>query len=157
MTARRQPAAAAPVRPSHSLDIGDVKVFCVELDYVTSVDLLSDLVAAIGPAGAVAQGQMSAEALTMMAGALVSGRLTELQARLLTGTTVVFPGEKVDIVDRDSLNRAFTGRKKYAIAVTKFALEVNFKDFLDGLALAGLEIQTLSRSDDSSPSTSATG
>lgn len=147
---------AAPP-PTHTREIEDLKVYCVELDYVTSVDLLADLLAAVGPAGAVGAGEVNAEAIGMMASALVSGRLTELQARLLKGTTLVFPGDKVDIIDRDSLNRAFTGRKKYAIAVTKFALEVNFKDFLDGLALAGLRTPMRSRSEGSSPSTSATG
>ena len=40
--------------------------------------------------------------------------------------------------DARALNRAFTGRKKLAMGVVKLALEVNFRDFFDGVDLAGL-------------------
>lgn len=141
--------------------VEDMTIFSVELDFETATDLLPELLSVIGPGGGAAQFGIShiGEAIGMMATALCGGRLKALLPRILAGTTIVFAGDaKYELAKGwPALNAAFTGRKQYAIAPVKLALEVNFRDFLDGFALAGIQLPTASPIEDSNPSTSATG
>lgn len=138
-----------------------VEFTTTEIEFCDATDLLTDMSAVVAPTGGLYLGGYAdrGEAIGKLAKEFVGGRLTALLQRLLACTTVSIRGEgKVDLLDsREKLNAAFSGRKAFVFPAVKIALEVNFKDFLDGLALVGIKIPTLSPSEDSSQSTSATG
>jgi hypothetical protein len=123
------------------------QVITTELEFMDAADLVPELTAVLAPGYAAAGGDDSSigKAIANMAMALTGGKLTALLPRLLKGTTVIVPDEggklvKIDLTEPRALNRAFTGRKKLAMGVVKLALEVNFRDFFDGVDLAGLTI-----------------
>lgn len=138
-----------------------VEFTTTQLPFCDATDLLADMSAVIAPTGGLYMGGYAdrGEALGKVAREFVGGRLTGLLTRLLAGTTMNVRGEgKVDLIDsRDKLDLAFSGREMFVFPAAKFALEVNFKGFLAGIGLIGLKIPKLSPSEDSSPSTSATG
>ena len=151
-------------RKTKSETIEDIQIHSVELDFMTATDLLPDLLAIIGPAAGVEKGQITyGEAAAAVSYALVGGKLTALLPRILCGTSMIIPGEgQFDLVSREAINKALTGRKKFIFPLVKIALEVSFADFLGGLALIGIKLpklptRTPSPSEDFSPSTSATG
>lgn len=134
---------------------------CTQLDYCDATDLWTDILAVVAPAAAGFRGNIlsAGVALGEVAKEFSGGKLTQYLTRLLAGTTMTVKGDgKVDLIDsRAKLDEAFTGREAFVPFAVKQALEVNFKGFLDGLDLAGIKIQTLFRSADSTPSTSDTG
>src|SRR5262245_20256111 len=77
---------------------------------------------------------------------LTGAQLPKFPGRLLACTTLVGGGEGKSgrIGSLEKLNRAFTGRQRFVFPAVKLALEVSFKDFLDGLVLIGAKIPTLS-------------
>lgn len=127
---------------------GGGRIITQELDFMTSTDLLPELMAVVGPGYGVMSGDAAAigDGLARMAIALCGGKLVRLLPVLLKGTIVVAPDDetdkltKYDLSEAGAINRAFTGkgRKKIAILAAKAALELNFYDFFDGLDLAGL-------------------
>lgn len=148
-------------RRSKRLAVENVEFLSTELEFCDATDLLADMSSIIAPVGGLYMGGYAdrGEAIGKIAKEFVGGRLTTLLARLLACTTMSIRGEgKVDLIDsREKLNAAFTGRSKFIYPAVKLALEVSFKDFLDGLALIGVKTPTLSHSEDSSPSMTATG
>jgi hypothetical protein len=132
-----------------------------QLPFCDATDLLADISAAVAPTGGMYLGGYAdrGEALGKLAKDFIGGRLSALLQRLLAGTTMTVRGVgNVDLIDsRDKLDLAFTGREAFVFPAVRFALEVNFKGFLDGIGLIGLKIPKLSPSEDSSPSTSTTG
>lgn len=151
------------IRATKELTVENVTFHSTELEFCDATDVLADMLAVIAPGGGTFQEGLATrgEAIGQMAKELAGGRLTSLLPRILAGTTMIIRGEgagKVDLINsREKLNQAFSGRKKFVFPAVKLALEVSFKDFLDGLALIGVKIPTLTRSEDSSPSTTATG
>lgn len=151
---------------NRKITIENVEIHCAELLFCDATDLLADLTAIIAPAAGDFQGGMAhaGDALGRIAREIIGGALTGYLTRLLATTTMIVKGEgggKFDLLDsKDKLNRAFTGRQKFIYPAVKLALEVNFKGFLDGLALIGMKIPKLMPvppSEDSSQSTTATG
>lgn len=149
-----------------SVTVENVEIHCVELPFCDATDLLADLMAIVAPAGGDFNAGMAhaGDALGRIAREIVGGALTRYLTRLLATTTMIVKGEgggRFDLIDsKDALNRAFTGRQKFIYPAVKLALEVNFKGFLDGLALIGIKIPKLMPappSADSSQSTTATG
>lgn len=140
-----------------------VELICTEMEFCDAVDLLADMTAVIAPAGGAYVGGVASRGIALgeFAKEVAGGKLTKFLTRVLATTTMIVRAEKlkVDLLDsRDKLNQAFSGRPKFVFPAVKLALEVNFKDFLDGLGLIGLKLPTAaSGSEDSSPSTSATG
>lgn len=132
-----------------------------QLPFCDATDLLADMSAVVAPTGGLYMGGYAdrGEAIGKLAKEFIGGRLTALLTRLLAGTTMNVRGEgKVDLIDsREKLDLAFSGREAFVFPAAKFALEVNFKGFLDGIGLIGLKIPKLSPSEDSSQSTSTTG
>ncbi len=131
-------------RKVENTKIDGFTVISTELEFMDAADLVPELTAILAPgyAAAGASDASIGQAIASMAMALTGGKLTALLPRLLKGTTVVVPDEgdklvKIDLIDPRALNRAFTGRKKLAMGVVKLALEVNFRDFFDGVDLAG--------------------
>lgn len=151
-------------RKSKKVTIEGVDIISMELEFCDAADLLPDLVAALGPAGgSFKDGESSmGEALGMLADRFTKGNFTGYLGRLLAATTIIDkeskPAVKVEFLDtREKLNAAFTGRGKLVPVAVKLALEVSFKDFLDGLVLAGLKIPKLSPSADSPTTTTDIG
>lgn len=150
---------------TRSVTVEGVEFSCTEMQFCDAVDLLADMTAVVGPAGggyiggALSRGIAVGEFAKEVAG----GKLTSFLSRVLSTTTMIDKGAKlkVDLLDsREKLNTAFTGRAKFVFPAVKLALEVSFKDFLDGLRLIGWKLPTMptqSGSADSSPSTSVTG
>lgn len=143
------------------ITVENCDIHTTELEFCDATDLWADLLAALGGAGgAYAEGAVNGgEALGRIAKEVAAGGLVRFLARVLARTTVIFKGDaKVELLDsREKLNQAFTGRQKFAFHAVKLALEVNFKDFLDGLESIGLKIPRPSLSAVSPPSTAATG
>ncbi len=149
--------------------IDNIELISTELEFCAATDLFAEMSAAIAPAGGsyYEGGTTRGEALGLLAKEVAGGKLTAFLARLLAGTTIIVREEKlkVELLDsREKLNEAFRGRKKYAFAAAKLALEVSFADFLDGLKLVGIVIpkvptptMTRSSSEDLSQSTDAIG
>lgn len=150
------------IRKSKKVTIENVDITSTELAFCDAADLLPDLVAAIGPSGGAwneGSGNLG-DVIGMLAEKFTSGGLVRYLGRLLSCTSIVDKDAKVkvELLDsREKLDEAFTGRQKLVPVAVKLALEVSFKDFLEGLALAGLKIPTLSPSAVSVPSTTATG
>lgn len=138
-----------------------VEFITSQLPFCDATDLLTDMSSVIAPGAGLYMGGYAdrGEMLGKIAKEYVGGRLTGLLSRLLAGTTMTVRGDgKVDLIDsREKLDLAFTGREALVFPAVRFALEVNFKGFLGGIALIGLKIPTLFRSEDSSQSTTATG
>lgn len=65
----------------------------------------------------------------------------DLALEVLKSVEVVMDGKKFALLDEAAVNRAFSGRFMAMLATLKFALEVNFADFL-GDKLAGLQEET---------------
>ncbi len=65
------------------------------------------------------------------------------------------------MASRSAIDKAFIGRAQFIPAAVKLAMEVNFKSFLDGIKLIGIDLNppttSPSSSEDSDQSTSATG
>lgn len=173
MSAPKNLGTAAGSKSWKSED-GAVEFVSTELLFCDATDLLADMMAAMGPAGGAWQAgtggtpqarmAVRGEAVAMLAREVSAGRLTSYLVRVLAGTTMIVRGDgagNYDLKNREALNRAFTGRQRYAFPAVKLALEVNFQGFLDGLGLIGVDMSKLttkdSPSEDSSPSTSATG
>jgi len=133
---------------------GTIEFVSTELLYCDAQDLLADMVASMGQAaGAWFAGQggsrqamlaVRGEAAGMLAREVAGGKLTSYQTRLLASTTMFVRGDgagRFELGSRDGLNKAFTGRKKYAFPAIKLATEVNFAGFLDGLAMIGIDLR----------------
>lgn len=141
----------------------NVELVSTELGFCDATDLLADMLAVIAPAGGQYQGGMASrgEAVGLIARELIGGRLSGYLVRMLSGTSMIVRGEgamNLTLNSKANLDKAFAGRKKYAIAAVKQAVEVNYKDFLDGLALIGMTLPEMARpSETSSQSTTATG
>ena len=150
----------------HEQTFDGVRVLTVPLPGMDAIDLMPELIAALGPGGGMAQGGQVTlgEGLGEIGRALAGGKLTGLLARLLAGTTMIVPGMadgKFDLgKGRAEINRALAAKPELLVPMVKLALEVSFKRFFPGFALAGLDLATIRKqfhSEDSSPSTSATG
>jgi hypothetical protein len=146
--------------------IDGVRILTAPLPGMDALDLIPELIAALGPGGGLAQSGQGTigEGLGEIGKALAGGKLTGLLARILAGTTMVVPGAtdgKYELgKGRPEINRALAARPEMLVPMIKIALEVSFKRFLGGFALAGFDlaaIQRRFRSEDSSPSTSGTG
>lgn len=147
-------------------DDGTAEIVSTELLFCDATDLLADMAAVVGAPGAAARGGAAVgEALAMFAREVVGGRLTGYLTRVLANTTLIVRGDgsgTFAMGSRDALDKALTGRQRYIFPAVKLALEVSFSGFLDGLDLIGMDLRAMMRmvpppSDDSSPSTSATG
>lgn len=152
-------------------DDGSVEIVSTELLFCDATDLAADMMAAVGmPAGMIGVairngfGVNVGEAVAMFARELVSGKLTGYLTRLLANTTLIARGEGAGTFamnSRDALDKALTGRQKYIAPAVKLAMEVSLTGFLDGFGLIGFDLKklmpTISPSEDSSQSTSATG
>lgn len=152
-------------------DDGSVEIVSTELLFCDATDLLADMMAAIGmPAGMIGVAMRSGfgvnvgEAIAMFARELVGGKLTTYLTRVLANTTMIVRGDgsgTFGMGSRDALDKALTGRQKYIMPAVKLALEVSLMGFLDGFDLIGIDLKklmpTISTSEDSSQSMSATG
>lgn len=148
---------------SKSDTFDNIELCSTELGFCDATDLLADMMAVVAPGGGAYQGGMASrgEAIGLIARELIGGRLSGYLVRMLSGTSMIARGAdalNITLNSKANLDKAFAGRKKYAIAAVKQAVEVNYKDFLDGLALIGLKLPDMARpSDVSSPSTTVTG
>jgi hypothetical protein len=147
-------------------DDGTVEIVSTELLFCDAVDLAADMGIPLGGPGAMVwQGRAAlGEAISMFAREVVGGRLVGYLVRVLANTTMIARGDGAGsfaMTGRDALDKAFTGRQRYIFPAVKLALEVTYRGFLDGFALIGLDPPTMPEmtlpSEDSSPSTSATG
>lgn len=134
--------------PTMEKKILGIRVTTCELDFWTASELLPGVLGMAAPfVGMMAdrsvfedesavEGILSRAALSMS-----GGRMMALIPQLLQTTSVYVPTgdrgviENVDLSSIGQINRAFTGRKQLAVGVIKWALEVNFKDFLAAAAL----------------------
>lgn len=150
-------------------DDGSVEIYSSELPPCDALDLLAEISGIITPAaGAVhawktGSGGLGAS-LQMLTEQLTGGRLTSYLPRLLAGTTLLARGEgagNYGMASRDAINKAFIGRAKLMAPAVQLAMEVNFKSFLDGMKLIGIDLKTpttsQSTSEDSDLSTSDIG
>lgn len=140
----------------------NVELVSTELGFCDATDLLADMLAVIAPGGSAYQGNIASrgEAVGLIARELIGGRLSGYLVRMLSGTSMIVRGEEamnITLSSKANLDKAFAGRKKYAPAAVKLAVEVNYKDFLDGLGLIGMKWKEEIPSETSSPSTTATG
>ncbi len=155
---------STPVTPIQEKKFSGVRVTTCELDFISACDILPTVIAM----GAPMAGLMNRESdesvieavLSRLSIALAGANLRELLPKLLAATTVYVPTgdrgslERVDLINEDQINKAFTGRKRLGVDVVRWALEVNFKDFLDVRALIGFVTKKANSSPSSSPSTS---
>lgn len=142
-----------------------VELRSTELETCDALDLFADMMPFLAPThGHYTEGTINAgEALGNLAREFTGGGLVKHLLRLLACTTLhdkEGKGSKVELIgeSREKMNLAFGGRGKLLVPAVKLALEVSFKDFLEGLALAGLKLpKILSPSATSIPSTPDTG
>jgi hypothetical protein len=140
----------------------NVELCSTEFGFCDATDLLADMLAVVAPAGGQYQAGMAlrGEAIGLVARELIGGRLSGYLVRMLSGTSMIVRGEgamNTLLNSKAKLDTAFAGRKKFAPLAVKLAVEVNYADFLDGLALIGMKWKEETPSVTSSQSTAATG
>lgn len=102
------------------------KIIAPALGYLDGLDLKSDI-SALGPA------------LAALFAGLDGEQAQALAREILIASTIVIDGRMVALSDGTMIDHAFSGKMKSFLGALKFALEVNYSDFLGGnkgLALA---------------------
>ena len=131
-------------------DIQGLQVTTVQLPAMRAYGVFSRLGAILGPALAEldianVQGMSMSDdigSLGPAVGKLLAGLSTDtaLVLSLLQSTTVVVDEAKIDLLSEAAINKVFTGNFLGLLATLKFAIEVNFADFL-AAGLAALPAQ----------------
>ncbi len=121
--------------PAQTRVIEGLNVSSTPLPPFRSLDLLPEIMGLMEPgAGASSDVAMFAA----IAKGLGNGKLRTLLPQLLAGTklTITEGGSPMTVTLNDvpTIDLAFDGRMKALPAVVGFAMEVSFRDFLDGLA-----------------------
>lgn len=131
---------------SETREIEDLTVTTQQLPAMRAYSVFARLGKIIGPALAAVQGvsvsnleELDVSEIAPAIGKALEGLAEDepLVLKLLASTFVVLDGKKIELTGDAQINRAFSGRFKALLLTLKFALEVNFSDFLDG-KLAGL-------------------
>ena len=120
-------------------DIKGLQVTSAQLPAMRAYGVFTRLGVILGPALAslgeldVKSLDSEVEQLGPAVGALLGGLSQDvpLVLALLQSTSVVVEGKRIELNDEAKINHAFSGKFLALLLTLKFAVEVNFADFLD--------------------------